>query len=256
LICTLPISHCSTRLSDNAENANRMADLGFAHDAGMQEGRGQNDYMEFIHKYMASFVVGLLNPSQYRSILTSFGIRRLALRPLHKPLLYLPQSKDLKIHHARGQALLSHRLKLGTKRKDLFTHLLEANETVASSGRKVMFTPAELYSNSSMVTIAGTDIISSTMAQLFLALATHPQIIHKMQKEIDAFCDEGNDLTVESTKKLVYTSAVITEALRLHNPLPSAIYAATSPCGLSFPLSKIMMAKEGRRFSSQVTSRS
>jgi hypothetical protein len=34
-----------------------MADLSFAYDAGMQDGKGDNEYMDFTHKYM--FAVGV-----------------------------------------------------------------------------------------------------------------------------------------------------------------------------------------------------
>jgi hypothetical protein len=37
-----------------------MADLSFAHDAGMQDGTGDNSYMDFIHKYVALFSVSHL----------------------------------------------------------------------------------------------------------------------------------------------------------------------------------------------------
>jgi hypothetical protein len=39
-----------------------MADLSFAHDAGMQDGTGDNSYMDFVHKYIALFSVGRSPP--------------------------------------------------------------------------------------------------------------------------------------------------------------------------------------------------
>jgi len=42
-------------------------------------------------------------------------------------------------------------------------------------------------------------------------------------------------MPIENTKSLVYTTAVNNESLRLCNPLPSGIYAATPPSGLTFP---------------------
>ncbi|KUJ09935.1 high nitrogen upregulated cytochrome P450 monooxygenase-like protein 2 [Mollisia scopiformis] len=185
-----------------------MADLAFAHNAGMQDGTRQNDYMGFIHKYMATVVM--------------LG----ALRPLHALLPYLPKTADIEAHRQRGLALLSSRLKLGKTRKDLFTHLLDADAT---------FTSEQLYSNSSMIIIAGTDTTSSTMTQLFRALALNPQIQKKMQCEIDEFCAEGKHISVESTKGFGYINAVISESLRLFNPVPGGIYAATPPSGLTIP---------------------
>lgn len=37
-----------------------MADLSFAYDAGMQDGKGDNEYMGFTHKYMFAVGVSLL----------------------------------------------------------------------------------------------------------------------------------------------------------------------------------------------------
>jgi hypothetical protein len=41
-----------------------MADLSFAYDAGMQDGKGDNEYMDFTHKYMFAVGVRLLLLSQ------------------------------------------------------------------------------------------------------------------------------------------------------------------------------------------------
>jgi hypothetical protein len=43
-------------------------------------------------------------------------------------------------------------------------------------------------------------------------------------------------MSIESTKSLVYTNAVINKSLRLFNPVPSGIYAATAPSGLTSPV--------------------
>lgn len=212
-----------------------MADLGFAHDAGMQDGGKENDYINFIHKYMATFAVRTTLSKMFTHP-NLFSIQTIgALRPLHQLLLYLPESADLKAHRLRGQTLLSNRLKLGKTRKDLFTHVLDA-DTDASPDKASMFTLAELYSNSNMMVIAGTDTTSSTMTQLLRALALNPKILKKMQQEIDEHCASRKEVSIESTKSLVYTSAVINESLRLFNPLPSGIYAATPPSGLTFPI--------------------
>lgn len=143
---------------------------------------------------------------------------------------------DMKKHQARGKALLSHRLKLGKSRREILTHLLEAEiEIDTPPGRTSMFTPEQLYSNSNMVLIAGTDTTSSTMTQLFRALALNPAILKKVQREVDGHCDAGKDLSVEGTKSLEYTIAVVNEAVRLFNPLSSGIFAATPSSGLVVP---------------------
>jgi hypothetical protein len=36
-----------------------MADLSFAHDAGMQSGAGDSLYLDFLHKYVSAIGVGV-----------------------------------------------------------------------------------------------------------------------------------------------------------------------------------------------------
>lgn len=38
------------------DNVARMADLSFAYDSGMQDGKGDNQYMDFTHKYFPLFL--------------------------------------------------------------------------------------------------------------------------------------------------------------------------------------------------------
>ncbi len=49
----------------------RMSDLSFAHDAGMQDGKQENDYMDFIHKYMAIITVRSVHSELFLLTLTS-----------------------------------------------------------------------------------------------------------------------------------------------------------------------------------------
>jgi cytochrome P450 len=63
-------------------------------------------------------------------------------------------------------------------------------------------------------------------------LAKEPRILKKLQQEIDWTCGEGNELTIQSTTNLDYLNAVINEALRLCNPIPTGVYAATYPQGV------------------------
>jgi hypothetical protein len=62
---------------------------------------------------------------------------------------------------------------------------------------------------------------TSILTAITVAIAAHLYL--------SPIVDTGGEITIESTKKLVYTSAVITEALRLFNPLASGVYAATPP---------------------------
>jgi cytochrome P450 len=123
--------------------------------------------------------------------------------------------------------MVADRQKLGISRKDIFRHFLaEDSETGAK------FTQAELNANANLIIIAGAHTTSSTLAQTFRVMAKESRIWKKLQKEIDDTCWNGGTLTVDSTKNLVYLNAVVNEALRLLNPLPSGVQATTSQDGV------------------------
>lgn len=187
-----------------------MADLSFAHDSKMQKGKGDSFYMDFIHKYIA--MVGLIG----------------ALRPLCQLLPYLPESSEVREFRLRGEALLAGRQSLGSDRKDLFRHLLAEDEET-----ELKFTQAQLNSNANLVIVAGADTTSSILTQIFRVLAKEERILTKLREELDALASGGKAVTVETTKTLPYLNAVVNEALRLMNPLPTGVHAGTPPSGLT-----------------------
>ncbi|KAG4441033.1 hypothetical protein IFR05_003488 [Cadophora sp. M221] len=187
-----------------------MADLSFAHDAGMQSGTGDNTYMHFIHKYMSA--AGVIA----------------VLRNLSQLLIYLPESADVKSFRLRGEALLSSRQRLGTTRNDIFSHLLG---TDTESSTPIKFSQAQLNSNANLIIIAGSDTVSTTLTRTFHLLAKQPSILKKLQTEVDE-CAKRGELTVEGTRNLPYLNAVVNESLRLFNPVPMGAHAASPPSGV------------------------
>lgn len=187
-----------------------MADLSFAHDAGMQDGKGDNEYMGFTHKYM--FAVGVIA----------------ALRPLCQLLPLLPEAADVKDFRVRGEVLLANRQKLGTSRKDIFSHLLSPDPITSK-----ILSQKDLNSNANLIVVAGSDTTISTTTQILRILAKEKRVLKKLQDEIDGVVSEGKELTVQTTTNLSYLNAVVNEGLRLCNPLPTGIYAGTYPQGVT-----------------------
>ncbi|KAH7360828.1 cytochrome P450 [Rhexocercosporidium sp. MPI-PUGE-AT-0058] len=187
-----------------------MADLSFAHDARMQSGTGDNTYMHFIHKYMSA--AGVIA----------------VLRNLSQLLIYLPESADLKSFRLRGEALLSARQRLGTTRNDIFSHLLG---TDTKTSTPIKFTQAQLNSNANLIIVAGSDTASTTLTRTFHLLAKQPEILKKLQIEVDESAETG-ELTVEGTRNLPYLNAVVNESLRLFNPVPMGPHAASPASGV------------------------
>ncbi|KAF4633933.1 hypothetical protein G7Y89_g4190 [Cudoniella acicularis] len=194
-----------------------MADLAFAQDTGTQEDTSITNHMEFLHSHISkiTFISHLRNVCQL--------------------LKYMPVShKEARDFQKRCAAMLRRRISLGNSRKDIFSHLLSASPK---------FTPKELDANANVIIVAGSDTTSSTLAQALRGIAAdrkekskigEKSILSKLQAEVDAICDNGGDLNVETVKSANYLNAMVNEALRLYNPAPSGIQAYTPPQGLEF----------------------
>jgi cytochrome P450 len=161
-----------------------------------------------------------------------------SLRNLCQLLIYLPENEDVRVFRTRGEAMLAERQALGTSRKDIFSHLLIADTT---TGRA--FTQKQLDSTANLIIVAGSDTTSTTLTQLFrlLAVDAHTQkgrkeesVYKKLQKEIDSLYEGEGNLSIENVRNAKYLNAVINEALRLCNPIPSGAQAATPPQGIEF----------------------
>ncbi|KAL2074673.1 hypothetical protein VTL71DRAFT_8452 [Oculimacula yallundae] len=185
-----------------------MADLAFANEAGLQAGTGDNQYIHFIHKTLAA--IGIFS----------------CFRNLAQLVKYIPEVSDVKSFRVRGEALLAARQRLGTTRKDVFSHLIGSDTSTS-----IKFTQAELNANAQLVIIAGSDTTSATLTQTLRILAKQPAILKKLQAEVDDCASKGA-LTVETTRNLPYLNAVVNESLRLYNVVPLGSHAASPPLGL------------------------
>jgi cytochrome P450 len=125
---------------------------------------------------------------------------------------------------------------MGSSRKDIFSHLLQ---TDTQSGRS--FNQKELNTNANLIIAAGADTTSNVMSQVFRVLAIDQEskkatgqqsIISKLRNEIDTICDKGVQLTSETIRNAKYLDGVVSEALRLMNPLPMGVQTVTPPQGL------------------------
>jgi len=186
-----------------------MADICFSNDGGLQDGTGDTSYMDGIHAFVMSLsVIG-------------------NLRNLCQLVPYIPATPTVKTFRAKNAAMLAARQKLGTTKKDMFTHLLaEDSETGC------VFTQTQLNANANFIIPAGSDTTSSSIAQTLRALCKNRPMLKRLQAEVDEACDADGDLTIDNTKNLKYLGGVVNEALRILNPVSSGIPAMTRPQGV------------------------
>ncbi|OQR85657.1 hypothetical protein ACHHYP_11592 [Achlya hypogyna] len=97
--------------------------------------------------------------------------------------------------------------------------LLEAMLDAAADDGDAM-TPEVLADNVLTFFFAGADSTSTGMAYAMYLLATHPAVQDKAVAEINSVLGRDGELTYDAVQKLPYTSAVLTEALRLYTPVP------------------------------------
>ncbi|CAG7943360.1 unnamed protein product [Penicillium salamii] len=105
-------------------------------------------------------------------------------------------------------------------KKDFFYYLLNAKDPETGNG---LSTP-ELWGESNVLMIAGSDTTSTTLAATLFYLVRRPEALAKLTAEIrSAFTEVEEIVTNSSLGELVYLKACIDEALRLAPAVPGAI---------------------------------
>lgn len=107
---------------------------------------------------------------------------------------------------------------------DLLTRLMQARDEETGTAMS-----EELLRDESItVFFAGHETTARTMTHAWYALSSHPQVLEKLQAELDAVLGDRVP-TVEDLHRLPYTLQVIKETLRLYPPAPMYIRDAASP---------------------------
>jgi cytochrome P450 len=133
---------------------------------------------------------------------------------------------------AYSKAQAFERMKLGddADRKDFFHYLLKAKDPETGKG----FTTPELWGESNLLIIAGSDTTSTALASSFFYLIHSASALEKVTKEIrDTFQDLEE---VEAGPKLSschYLRAVLDEAMRLSPPVGGLLPREVLPGGIA-----------------------
>ncbi|QIW97055.1 hypothetical protein AMS68_002573 [Peltaster fructicola] len=113
-------------------------------------------------------------------------------------------------------------------RVDLLARLMEGtNEQGEKLGRD------ELTAEALTQLIAGSDTTSNTSCALLYHCLTKPDVIRKLQAELDAALPSDDVPTFEQVKDLVYLDRVIQETLRIHSTSSQGLPRVVPPQGIS-----------------------
>lgn len=145
-------------------------------------------------------------------------IKAIVLHPLRPILAALGFRKAL---FERGAMLLAHSEYMMSKRQEeragkLNEHknadLLDSIMAVDNASDQ------QKLSNITFFAVGGFDTITVTVSWAVYELCCHPEVVSKLREEVDRVFSDGEPQDVDDAKKLVYTTYVWKEVLRLHPP--------------------------------------
>lgn len=81
----------------------------------------------------------------------------------------------------------------------------------------------ELYANSTLLVLAGSESTASGLAGITFQLLKNPEALKKAVAEIRATFEREADIEPDSVKRLSYLAAVVSEGLRMYPPFPEGL---------------------------------
>jgi cytochrome P450 len=118
--------------------------------------------------------------------------------------------------YSKSQAAERQKIGLDTDRKDFFYYLLNARDPETGQG----FTAPELWGESNLLIIAGSDTTSTALASSFFYLVHNPQTLAKLTKEIREKFQVVEEIHSGSElNSCHYLRAVVDESMRLSPPV-------------------------------------
>lgn len=124
------------------------------------------------------------------------------------------------MQYSKSQAMERTKLGVDVDRKDFFYHLLNAKDPETGKG----FSMDELWGESNLLIIAGSDTTSTAMAATFFYLAHNPTALQKLCKEIrDTFSDVEEIVSGQKLSGCLYLRACIDESMRMTPPVAGAL---------------------------------
>jgi cytochrome P450 len=126
----------------------------------------------------------------------------------------------------------------GGDHDDLMSILLHAHDDETGTG----MTDRQLQDEATTLVIAGSESTGNTLAWACYLLTQHPEVAERVQREADTVL-AGDDAGYDDLGNLPLTRAVITEALRLYNPvwiLPRRAAADVELAGYRLPAGSLI----------------
>ncbi|KAF2711581.1 benzoate 4-monooxygenase cytochrome P450 [Pleomassaria siparia CBS 279.74] len=126
-----------------------------------------------------------------------------------------------KLHMQHAIDRVEKRMALKTDRPDIWTHVLRHNGSAEGKGKGL--TQKEMYSNSGLFMVAGTETTATLLSGLTYYLLKNPKKLERLNKEIREAFAKSEDMTMTTLGQLAYMNACISEGLRIYPPVPGKL---------------------------------
>ena len=139
---------------------------------------------------------------------------------LHNVLMWMiPKSvlEAQKNHTRFANERINRRLNIETDRADLLAPFIKSNPNFQNMSL------GEIESTFAVIIVAGSETTATSLCGILNLLTQNPVTMQKLVSEIHSAFITEKDITIASTKILIYLEAVINEGLRLCNPVPGGL---------------------------------
>ncbi|RAL08505.1 cytochrome P450 [Aspergillus homomorphus CBS 101889] len=181
-----------------------MGDLTFGDPLNLLQGTG---YREWVGGIFASVKVTCLRRvARYYSWLTVF-VALVIPRSLRERAL---------VHYHSCKARVDKRVKQTLDKPDIWGLVMKQKESL-------QLTRDEMYSNSQLFMLAGTETTATALSGLTHQLLMHPEKMQKITQEVRQTFKEEGEIEMTRLAQLRYLNACIEEGLRIYPPVPIGI---------------------------------
>lgn len=133
------------------------------------------------------------------------------------------QSKRV-LHFDYSARRVDRRIERGSNEPDIWNLVMNAKE-----GRGL--TKGEMYANTTVFMIAGTETTATLLSGVTWYLLKHPETLAKLTAEIRSAFQSDDDISIETLQRLKYLRACLEEALRMYPPVPIGLPCLVPPQG-------------------------
>ncbi|KAK4609215.1 Cytochrome P450 monooxygenase AKT7 [Fulvia fulva] len=134
------------------------------------------------------------------------------------------------MQYSKSQALERTKMGLDVDRKDFFYHLLKAKDPETGAG----FSTPELWGESNLLIIAGSDTTSTALAATIFYLVHNPATLTKLIDEVRTAFTHVEEITISpALNSLTYLRACIDEAMRLSPSVGGLLPREVLPGGIT-----------------------